>query len=102
MVARAQASADEPYRETLESFGGYAGELQQLMAAAHAVATVYDLTIVKQLPGALREMKTTLVPSWDFRFPATLVESFRREDAKYQALSRSLPKRRTSLPWTAE
>jgi hypothetical protein len=101
-LGEVQTTAVEPYRATLAAFQTYADELRQLTAATFEIATVYDITIAKQLPGALREMKTSIVPSWDFRFPITLVETFRREDAKYQSLSRSLPKLRATLPWSLQ
>jgi len=99
LAASAAERSPPAYRSTIDSFLRYLDDLDQLAVASYEIARIYDATVVQQLPGALRGLKLNTVADWEFVFPAAYVEVFRREDARYRALSASLPASRSALPW---
>ena len=102
LVEAAKERAEEPYRPALGAFVGYLAELEELTNTARELAGVYDVTIVQQLPGALRGMKLNNLPTWDFLFLQSQVDAVRREEVKYRSLSASLPAARAALLWSSE
>lgn len=99
IVEVARKSAPEPYRPTIDAFSRYLNDLSETNRIAHEIGHIYDVTVVQQLPGALRAMKIKTVKSWDFRFAESLLEVFRRENDRYRTLSVALTKSRDVLPW---
>jgi lipase chaperone LimK len=88
----------EPYRPVLASIDSYLVKLTELNEFAYELASVYDVTVVKQLPGAQRAMQLRQLDTWDFRYTAGNLEKFHRTVSAYQELLKTLDELRATLP----
>jgi hypothetical protein len=97
-VARSKQAAGAGFQDDLAEIESYADQLTDFNQVAYELAKVYDLTIEKQLPGALREVQKKYYPSWNFRFMKAQVEIYQRERPHYAALVKEIEASRKKLP----
>ena len=90
-------SAEPIFSEALDQLDRYVSDLIALNCATLEITKTFDIVIAKQLPGGRREMQLKRLDSWDFRFPASSLETFQRECNTYRELLKSLDTTRRSL-----
>jgi hypothetical protein len=95
-----QKSTDSLYGDAFGEINRYLDDLVALNTTAFEIANIYDFVITKQRGGVEREMRLKKIDSWDFRFPASLQQTFGRDHAQYRDLVKSLESKRESLVLT--
>jgi hypothetical protein len=95
---RMSASADAAFGPELERITRYVKMLDEYCVLAFDLATVYDVTITKQLNGARRDLLKRGVDSWNFRFMAAALATFRRQRPEWESLTKTLDGEFGTLP----